>query len=82
MDSIRSFLVGFKKGMNHFGDNIATIINTVLLSIVYLIGVGLTSLFAKIAKKNFLDINLEKKDSYWSDLNLGKKQIKEYYRQF
>jgi len=76
------FLIGFKKGMGNFGHNIALIINTILLTFVYLIGVGLTSIFAKIVGKHFLEIKLSKKDSYWSDLNLKKKPIEKYYRQF
>jgi len=75
------FLIGFKKGMGNFGQNIALIINTILLTLVYLIGVGLTSIFAKIVGKHFLETKLSK-DSYWSDLNSKKKPIEEFYRQF
>ena len=78
----RRFLVGFNKGMKNFGHNLALIINSILLSVVYLIGVGITSIFAKLFKKHFLDMKLLKRDSYWSDLDLKKKPIKEYYRQF
>jgi len=78
----RRFLIGFKKGMSNFGYNIALIINTILLAIVYIIGVGLTFIFAKIFRKHFLETKLSKKDTYWHDLNLKKKPIEEYYRQF
>ena len=98
MSNLKQFFKGFKKGMNNFGQNIALIINTILLTFVYLIGVGLTSIFAKIVGKHFLEMKLSKswkseisrtqkiKDfrvgSYWSDLNLKKKKFEEYYRQF
>ena len=82
MRKLKQFFEGFKKGMSNFGHIITLIINTTLLTFVYLIGVGLTSIFAKIFKKHFLEIKLSKKDSYWSDLNLKKKPIEEYYRQF
>jgi hypothetical protein len=74
---------GIKKGFKEFGENIALIVNSVLLSIVYFIGVGPTSLFAKMMGKSFIDRKPEKKTkTYWSDLNLDKKPIEEYYRQF
>ena len=78
---MKNLLIGFKKGVKGFGQNISMLVNTILLSVVYFIGVGLTFIFAKIFRKHFLELKL-KKDSYWSDLNLSKKKIEEYYRQF
>ena len=78
----RRFLIGFKEGMKNFGQGIALIINTILLTFVYLVGVGLTSIVAKISRKHFLEMNLSKNGTYWSDLNLKKKSIDKYYRQF
>jgi hypothetical protein len=75
--------MGFNKGMRNFGHSMALIINSVLLAIVYLVGVGFTSIFARLFRKHFLDIRLSKKnETYWSDLNLKKKPMEEYYRQF
>lgn len=76
------FFKGFKKGMKDFGENISTIVNSILLAIVYIIGVGITAFFARIKKKNFLDKKISGKKSYWSNLNLSKRKLKEYYRQF
>ena len=82
MREIKQFFTGFHKGMKGFGLNISTIINTLLLTTVYLIGIGVTSFFAKIFKKQFLEMKFLEKDTYWSDLNLKKKPIEKYYRQF
>ena len=68
--------------MGNFGHNTALIINTISLVFVYLVGVGLTCLFAKIFGKHFLETKLSKKNTYWSDLKLIKKSIEDYYRQF
>tara|TARA_B100000315_G_C14167458_1_gene402973 strand:- start:186 stop:431 length:246 start_codon:yes stop_codon:yes gene_type:complete len=73
---------GFKSGTKLFGNTIATLINTILLTLVYFIGVGITTLFAKIRKKHFLQNKPTSKDSYWSDLNLKKQPMEKYYRQF
>jgi len=82
LKSIKQFFKGFKIGMRNFGNTIALLINSLLLSFVYFLGVGLTSIIAKLINKHFLDLKLSKKDSYWSDLNLKNKSIEKYYRQF
>ena len=76
------FLKGFGEGFKEFSNLIVLAVNAVLLSIVYFIGVGLTSIFAKIVGKSFLDIKKTKKETYWEDLNLKKEPIDKYYRQF
>ncbi len=78
------FLMGCKEGMHLFGQNLALIVNTILLSAVYLIGVGPTSLIARLVGKRFLETKLRKgkNDSYWQDLSLKKRPMEEYYRQF
>lgn len=79
----RDFLKGFKGGTKKFGENISIIINSFLLSLVYFFGVGITSIIAKIFKKNFLDLKINSKlKTYWSELKLTKKSLREYYRQF
>jgi len=83
MNEIKKFSKGFAEGFKDFGNNISIIVNSVLLLIVYILGVGITSLIAKIFGKHFLEMKLSKKEkTYWSDLNLKKKPIEEYYRQF
>jgi DNA-binding MurR/RpiR family transcriptional regulator len=69
------------KGFKKFGEAIATIVNSVLLSIVYIIGVGATAITAKFVKKKFLKLN-KNSQSYWEDLNLTKEPIENYYRGF
>ena len=77
------FLSGFKKGFKEFGENISLIVNSVLLTVVYLVGVGPTCLVAKITGKTFFENKIDKKaKTYWSDTNLSKKTKENYYRQF
>lgn len=82
MKRIKQFFTGFKEGLKDFSGNISIIVNTILLSLVYFIGVGLTSVIAKIFKKRFLQLKESKRESYWKNLNLKKKKMEEYYRQF
>jgi len=82
MSFSKKILRGFRRGMKNFSYNIALIVNTISLSFVYIIGVGITSIIAKLVRKHFLELKLSKKDSYWSKLNLKKRPINHYYRQF
>ncbi|MEK6871328.1 MAG: hypothetical protein AABX16_00320 [Nanoarchaeota archaeon] len=79
----KEFLEGMKEGQKLLGEDIAQIINLILLSIAYILGVGITSLIAKIVGKHFLELNIDKnKKSYWEELQLGTRKKEEYYRQF
>ena len=68
--------------MKEFGENISALVNGVLLFVTYVIGVGVSSLITKISGKKLLELKPSKKESYWTDLDLKKKPLKEYYRQF
>lgn len=70
------------KGQKLFGETISVIINSILLTLVYLFGVGLSSIFGKIFGNKFLDSTNINKESYWAELNLTKKSIETYYKQF
>ncbi len=77
------FIKGFKAGQKSFGETIAVLVNSILLSFVYFIGVGGTSILAKIFGKHFLDLKINKQaQTYWQDLNLELKDKGDYYKQF
>ena len=83
MSNLKLFWQGFMEGFRKFSHLIVGIVNFALLFLVYFIGVGVTSIFAKIFKKHFLKIKLNKDvASYWEFLNLSKRPKEEYYRQF
>lgn len=75
--------MSFKKGFLSLNRFITKITNCILLSIVYFFGIGFTSIIAKIFKKHFLKLKKSKDTkTYWVNLDLKKKSIEEYYRQF
>ena len=79
----KEFFSGFKKGFISFGKNIGLIVNAILLSFVYIVGVGLTAIIAKIVGKKFLETKLEKNsETYWNELNIKKCEMRKYYKQF
>jgi len=80
---MRDFFKGFKSGFKEFGDGITIIVNSILLTLVYIVGVGITAIVAKVVGKDFLEMETSrKKESYWDDLNLKKEDIDKYYRRF
>lgn len=77
------FLKGVTTGFKEFGEVIAWLVSFVLLSLVYFLGVGTTSLLAKIVGKHFLNTKEQKnKKTYYEELNLSKEPKDSYYRQF
>ena len=83
MKDLNLIFKGAKRGFTGFGDLISTLVNATLLLLVYLLGVGITSVIAKLVRKHFLEMetnpNLE---SYWVDLNLEEDKVDNFYRQF
>ena len=57
------FFSGFKSGFKEFGHRVNSGVTLIVLVPVYFIGVGLTSVIGRLARKNFLDTS--SKDSYW-----------------
>ena len=83
MGKARDFIIGLKEGQKKFGETISVIVNLILIGFVYFVGVGLTSIFAKIFNKKFLNLEIDKTtDTYWQESNLTKKNKEEYYKQF
>jgi hypothetical protein len=78
--TFRSFFADVQSGMKKFGSDISIIVNTILLFVVYIIGVGITALVAKIVRKHFLVLKPKGK-TLWIDAK--KEQTEEsHYRQF
>ncbi|MAF35941.1 hypothetical protein CL622_02380 [archaeon] len=83
MVKLNIYIKDFHNGIKEFGENISTLVNAILLGLVYVIGIGITSIIAKLAKKNFMEKKILKLNStYWEELNLSKKSFNEYYKQF
>lgn len=81
--ALKTFFTGLKTGFHTFGESINKLVNTLLLSVTYIVGVGSVSVIAKLQKKKLLDLKTEKsKETYYQSLMLTKKSKKEYYRQF
>ena len=81
--SAKEFFSGFKKGFLNFGHNIGLIVNAILLSFVYIVGVGLTAIAARLVGKKFFETKLEKdSETYWNELNIKKRETEKYYKQF
>ena len=78
---MRAFFRGMRAGMKYFGEGVSGIVNALLLTLIYLVGIGTTALIAKCCRKQFLP-GSEKHASYWEHLGLKTRKREEYYRQF
>ena len=69
-----------KEGHKLFGELITSMINFIILTIVYIFALAPTAIFAKLVKKHFLDYK-KSDDSMWK--NIEKKEYKDSdYRQY
>ena len=75
------FFKAFWSGMKFFGHCMNSLVNTIILTIAYLLGIGLTSIVAKLSKKHFLELHKKNTNTYWKDLKLGKTK-EDYEHQF
>jgi len=79
---MKMILRGFTKGFQRIGHNITIIVNTTLLFIVYVFGVGISWVLIRTFGKHQLELKQHNGETYWHDLHLGKKKMEEYYKQF
>lgn len=61
---------------------ISKMINTILLTIVYFVGIGITSIAGKIFRKRFLDMDLKGGESFWIEVEEKAKTREDYKRMF
>ena len=78
---MKSLINGFIKGFKDYGYGINLIVNTVLLSLIYFLGIGTVNLVARLKGKHFLDMKKERK-TYWKEVNRSQNTMEKYRRQF
>ncbi|NQU98271.1 hypothetical protein HQ533_02290 [Candidatus Woesearchaeota archaeon] len=79
---MREVFPKIKKLLMKLSEFITSIVNFILLIPIFIIGIGLTSLFLKLFGKHFLDLKSKTKNSYWVDKNLSTQKLEKYYRMF
>jgi len=67
--------------LEQMGKAISTIINFILLGVVYFIAVGTVSTISKLFGRHFLDLK-PKKDSNWTEHKVTKEPKENYHRMF
>ena len=83
MKFLRFFLKGFGKGIKDFGEIFGFVVNSVILLVVYVIGIGFSSILAKLLRKMCFETKpSEKKSSYWTHLEIKENDSESFYRQF
>ena len=78
----RKIMVIIKNILEPIAKIISSVINFVLLSIVYFIGIGLVSISMKLFGKHFLELKKQNKKSNWHEHKVTKQSLEQYYRTF
>lgn len=78
---IKSFGV-VKKTFEKFSLFIASIFNFIFLLPVYFIGIGITSIFVKLSRRDILFFRKTGQKSYWKEYNLKTQKKEDYQRMF
>lgn len=81
-DNSSLFLKGFKEGFSKVGLGVSNIVNFFLLLLVYLVGIGVPAIIAKLMRKRFLDLKIEKEASHWHEPEDYEDSMEDCYRQF
>lgn len=82
MKTTKMFLKGLARGLTHTGHTITGIINTVLLLIIYFIGVGTAAIITKLAKQELIALEKKNTATYYNDKKIETENIQEYYKQY
>ena len=82
MKKTKTFLKGLLHGAKYTGMLITNIINTVLLLIIYFIGVGTAALFTRITKQKELMPENKNNETYYNEKKTETEDIQEYYKQY
>ena len=64
------------------GKALSSIVNFVLLGLVYFIGIGVVSTASKLFRKHFLELKKTDKKSNWHEHRVEKQPLEKYYRTF
>lgn len=71
-----------KSGFERIGKTISNIVNFILLSIIYFIGIGPVAVISKLMGKHFLEPKKDSRKSNWHEHKVEKQPLDKYYRTF
>lgn len=78
----RLFLDGFRHGFKSFGMIVTNIVNTVLLLLIYFVGVGFAALITRITSQKLMSVEKKKTNSYYKVNKTEKQNIEDFYKQY
>ncbi|MFA5484710.1 MAG: hypothetical protein WC260_00435 [Candidatus Pacearchaeota archaeon] len=80
---MKKFRENIKKRIKKSSKLILLITNTILLTIVYFLGIGITFLIGKLTRKKLFNLDLNKDEkTYWEKIKEEKKSLEDFYNPF
>ena len=61
---------------------ISSIVNFILLALVYFLGIGIVSISMRLFGKHFLELKKKNSKSSWQEHKVTKQPLENYYRTF
>lgn len=71
-----------KSIFEHISKVMPNIVNFILLSLVYALGIGIVSIFMKLLGNHFLQLKKQNKVSNWVEHKVTKQPLEQYYKTF
>lgn len=79
---LKKVLNAIKLILEPVAKTVSSIVNFILLALVYFISIGLVSMFMKLFRRHFLDLKKQNKSSNWQEHKVTKQPLENYYRTF
>ncbi|MBI3034771.1 hypothetical protein HYY71_00465 [Candidatus Woesearchaeota archaeon] len=79
---LKKILNAIKYFIEPVAKTISSIVNFILLALVYFIGIGVVSISMKIFKRHFLELKKTNRKSNWQEHRVTKQPLEKYYRTF
>ena len=78
---LKKIWIAVRNILEPIAKTVSNIVNFILLSIVYFVGIGIVSISMKLSGKHFLELRQNKR-SNWHEHKVTKEPLKNYYRTF
>jgi len=79
---LKKIFKAIKSTLEPIAKAISSIVNLILLALVYFIGIGIVSIVMKLFGKHFLELKKKNRSSNWQEHRVTKQPLENYYRTF
>ena len=82
LDMLKKLWSAVKSVLEPISKIMSSVVNFVLLAIVYFISIGIVSIVSKLFGRHFLALKKQNRKTNWDENKLAKQPLEQYYRTF